>query len=175
MLGARDLTTQVADESHAQREELTGLIGQGKREAGLGHLADELTLAVVGQWEKGPDIREGLQPRVLIGSQDGYHRMSCLSQISQERCGHAFSVDDDACVCRFPACLFIASQHVGQSRCQMLIPTRRCDQARMPLLVMQKHEGTTAQNLAGTTDESTRKQAIGIDSLAVAINVETRR
>jgi hypothetical protein len=136
VVGARNLTTQVADESHSQREELTGLIGQGKREAGLGHLADELTFAVVGQWEKGPDIREGLQPRILIGSQDGDHRMSCLSQISQERCGHAFSVDDDACVCRFPARLFIASQHVRQSRRQMLVSTRGRGQARMPLLIM---------------------------------------
>jgi hypothetical protein len=45
----------------------------------------------------------------------------------------------------------------------------------MPLLIMQKHEGTTAQNLAGTTDESSREQAISIDRLAVPINVKTSR
>jgi hypothetical protein len=135
------------------------LIRQGKREAGLGHLAEELTFAVVGQWEKRPDIREGLQPRVVIGAQEGDHCMSCLSQISQERCCHAFSVDAEACVCCFPACWFIANQHLRQSRCQMLLPTRRCGQARMPLPVMQQHQGTTAQYLARTTAESTLPSA----------------
>jgi hypothetical protein len=129
----------------------------------------------MGQWHKCADVAEGLQPAVLIGSQEGHHRMPCLSQISQERCGHPFPVHNDAGMCHFPACLLIASQSLWQSRGQMLVSTRRRGQVWMPLLIMQQHQSATAQNLARTTNQPARQEAVSIDGFAVAIDVETRR
>jgi hypothetical protein len=101
--------------------------------------------------------------------------VSGLSQVSQERRGHPFSIHNDACMCRFPTSLLITSQSLWQSHRQMLIATRGRRQARMPLLIMQKHQRTPSQDFAGTPNQSTRDQAISIDRLAVTIDVKTRR
>jgi len=44
----------------------------------------------------------------------------------------------------------------------------------MSLFIMQKHQRPPSQDFAGASNESTRDQAIGIDRLAVAIDVQTR-
>src|SRR6266516_7968719 len=55
----------------------------------------------------------------------------------------------------------------------MLVSTRGYCQARMSLCIMKQHQRTPSQDFAGTSDESTRDQAVGIDRLAVAIDVKT--
>jgi len=44
----------------------------------------------------------------------------------------------------------------------------------MTLFIVQEYQGTTPQNLARTTDQSSWNQLVGVDGLAVAIDVETR-
>ena len=46
---------------------------------------------------------------------------------------------------------------------------------RMPLFIMQQRERTPAQDFACASDESSWDQAVGIDGLAMPINVKTGR
>src|SRR5947209_20556869 len=55
----------------------------------------------------------------------------------------------------------------------MVVSTRGRCQARMSLFIMQKDQRTPSQDFAGASDESTRDQAVGIDGLAVPIDVKT--
>src|SRR6266567_1039480 len=109
----------------------------------------------------------------LYGTSYLFVSFAPTGQISQEGSGHPFAIHNDACLRRFPPSLFIASHHLGQSHGQMLVSTRGCCQARMSLLIMQKGQRTPSQDFAGAPDESTWDQAVGIDGLAVPIDVQT--
>src|SRR6266567_6235170 len=121
------------------------------------------------------DVSERGESLILIRFQEGDDGVSGFSEISQERCSHPFAIDNEAGVGRFPSSLFIASEHLRQSRRQMLVSTRGRCQARMPLFIMQKRQRTSSQDFAAASDQSTRDQTIGIDRLAVPIDVKTGR
>ena len=70
--------------------------------------------------------------------------------------------------------LFIAKKDLGKANRQVLVPTSSDGESRMTLFIVQEYQGTTPQNLARTTDQSSWNQLVGIDGLAVAIDVETR-
>ena len=70
--------------------------------------------------------------------------------------------------------LFIAKKDLGKANRQVLVTTSSDGESRMPLFIVQEYQGTTPQNLARTTDQSSWNQLVGVDGLAMAIDVETR-
>lgn len=100
--------------------------------------------------------------------------MTLCLEISQERSCHALTIYNHSCM-RLPlVALFIAKKDLGKANRQVLVPTSSDGESRMPLLIVQEYQGTTPQNLARTTDQSSWNQLVGVDGLAVAIDVETR-
>ena len=78
----------------------------------------------MGQGHELADLGERSQSLILIRFQEGDDGVSGFSEISQERCSHPFTIDNEAGVGRFPSSLFIASEHLRQSRRDMLVSTR---------------------------------------------------
>ena len=128
----------------------------------------------MGQGDELTDLGERSESIVLIRFQEGHDTVSGLGQVSQERCGHPFTIHNEVCACCFPTRLLIASQYLRQAYCQMLVAARGGSQTRMPLLIMQKRQRPPSQNFASASDQSARDQAVGIDGFAVPIDVKTR-
>src|SRR5205823_10120525 len=106
--------------------------------------------------------------------QEGHDGVSGKREVPQERCSHPFAVHNETCMNRFSPGLFITSQHLRQSHCQMLVSTRGRRQARVPVFIVQKRQRPPSQNFASASDQSARDQAVGIDGFAVPIDVKTR-
>src|SRR5436305_5317747 len=71
--------------------------------------------------------------------------------------------------------LFITGQERRNTSCQMQITTMCGCKQWMPLVIMQQHERTTAQDFARVPDESSGNQGVGVDRFAMAIHVYMRR
>ena len=56
----------------------------------------------------------------------------------------------------------------------MLVSSMGGDQQRAALLIMQHHESATAQDFSRSPDQSTWDERIGVDRLAVSVNIEDR-
>jgi hypothetical protein len=71
--------------------------------------------------------------------------------------------------------LFIAGEHLRNPVGQMEITAMCGGPQGMPLIVMEQHECTTAQDFARVSDESSGNQGLGADREAQSIDVKRRR
>jgi len=69
-------------------------------------------------------------------------------QVRQELSCHPFTIHDDPRLRRFSRRLFIAGQDRRHPHRQVLVASMGGGEPGMTLLIMQKHQGTTAQDLA---------------------------
>jgi hypothetical protein len=90
-------------------------------------------------------------------------------------CCHGLAIHDEISQVQRFARLFVAGKDGRNTSGQMQITTMRGRKQGMPLLVMQQHERTTAQDFARTTNESSRNQGLCVDGFAMTIQVKIRR
>ena len=91
-------------------------------------------------------------------------------QTGQELRGHTFSIDNDPCDGAVSPVARNA-QDGGQPHHQMLISPMRGDKQGMPLLVVQKDEGSTSQDDSQTSNQSSGNTAVAVDRLAMPIDI----
>ena len=115
---------------------MSWLLGQGKLEMRRSHFAGDLPSPISCHWEKRPHIGKGLQPTILLGTQDSDDPASFSSQLCQELRGHAFPINDQLPERPLIRRRFIPREEAWGAQGQVQIAAMRRCQERMPLLVM---------------------------------------
>ena len=125
--------------------------------------------------DKRTNMSEGVESAILVRLEDGDHGAILCAQLCQEVCCHRLAVYYKASQMESFGRLFIVGEYLRNPVGQVEI-TAMCGRKEwMPLIVMQQHECTTAQDFARVADESSRNQGIGVDSFAMPIDVKMRR
>jgi hypothetical protein len=166
---------QVADEGYLQAQGVVRMVFTRQADASRSHFADDVSVGVCAQRHKGSHLREGGEIPILRGLQDRDHGSALRMQTGQKLCGHPFSIHNDSLDLGTLLAVFIARKDGGQSHGQMLIPSMRCSQKGMPLLVMKQHQCPAAQDHSQASDQSTGNEHFAVDGLTMSVYVTRER
>ena len=87
-------------------------------------------------------------PAILVRLEDGGHGAPLRTQLCQEICCHRLAVHDEVGQLQRFGRVFVAGEDSRNAIGQMQITAMRGRKQWMPLLVMQQHKCTTAQDFA---------------------------
>src|SRR6266849_6072993 len=120
------------------------------------------------------DLGEAREPCVLVCFENGGHGTSSCTHLCEEVCGHGLAIYHEMGQVQGCSRLLITSEYMRNTSDQMQITAMRGGKQGVPLVVMQQHQCTTAEDFARATNKSSGNQRVCVDGFAMPVQVNMR-